>query len=160
MGGRVDLCAPGDAVMSTGPSGGGYYTGAGPSFAAAFVAGSAALALGYRPDLTEPQLAHRLEATAYRMAGALPDPQTGYGSVDPVAAVTAVLPQEQPAPAAGKPTAPAATLAMPPARPASSATRQAVTVALAALGVIALAAFGALVLPRGRARGWRPGSNA
>jgi hypothetical protein len=152
LGGRVDLSAPGDAVMSVGPSGSGYYTGAGPSFATAFVAGSAALALGYRPDLTEAQLVHRLEATAYRLGGAVPDPQLGYGSVDPVAAVTAVLPQDHPTPAA----APAVTPAMPPVRPASAAPRQAVTVALTALGVIALVALGAVVIPRGRRQGWRP----
>ncbi|MBB4926043.1 S8 family serine peptidase [Kitasatospora kifunensis] len=156
VGGRVDLSAPGDAVMSVGPAAGGYYTGAGASFATAFVAGSAALALGYRPDLTETQLAHRLEATAYRMGGALPDPQFGYGSVDPVAAVTAVLPQEHPAPSSAAATAAPAKLAMPPARPASTAPSQAVTVALAALGVIALTALAAVVVPRGRARGWQP----
>jgi hypothetical protein len=154
VGGRVDLTAPGDAVMSVGPARGGYYTGAGPSFATAFVAGSAVLALGYRPDLTGAQLAHRLEATAYHQGGSLPDPQTGYGSVDPVAAVTAVLAQEHPVPSATG--APAAGLAMPPARPASAAPREAVTVALTALGVIALVALGGAVWPRGRARGWRP----
>ncbi|MFF7634576.1 S8 family serine peptidase [Kitasatospora sp. NPDC008050] len=156
VGGRVDLSAPGDAVMSVGPAGGGYYTGAGASFATAFVAGSAALALGYRPDLTEAQLAHRLEATAYRLGGALPDPQFGYGSVDPVAAVTTVLPQEHPTPSGAAATTPATELAMPPARPASAAPSQAVTVALATLGVIALVALAAVVVPRGRARGWRP----
>lgn len=152
VGGRVDLAAPGDAVMSVGPAGSGYYTGAGASFATAFVAGSAALALSYRPDQTEAQLAHRLEATAYRLGGALPDPQFGYGSVDPVAAVTTVLPT----PSGAAPTVRAAKLAMPPARPASSAPSTAVTVALAALAVIALAALAAVVVPRGRARGWQP----
>ncbi|MCX4745824.1 S8 family serine peptidase [Kitasatospora sp. NBC_01287] len=158
VGGRVDLAAPGDAVMSVGPAGGGYYTGAGASFAAAFVAGSAALALGYRPELTEPQLARRLEATAYRSAGAVPDPQTGYGSVDPVAAVTAVLPDQSaaPSPAPSVTPAPSQRLVMPPVPRASAAPRQAGTVALGALAVIVVAGVGAVVVPRGRSRGWRP----
>ncbi|WP_329569268.1 S8 family serine peptidase [Kitasatospora sp. NBC_01266] len=155
VGGRVDLAAPGDAVMGVGPSGGGYYTGAGPSFATAFVAGSAALVLGYQPKLTESQLIGRLEATAYRSGGAVPDPQVGYGSVDPVAAVTTVLPQPQSTPSAA-PAASPSPLAVPPARPASAAPRQAGGVALGALGVVALVALGAVVVPRGRARGWRP----
>lgn len=71
---RVDLMAPGDSVMSTGPAGTGYFTASGPSFAAAFVSGSAALTLGYRPNLTAIQLAHRLEATAYHPGTMLPDP--------------------------------------------------------------------------------------
>ncbi|WP_051836978.1 S8 family serine peptidase, partial [Streptomyces sp. NRRL WC-3742] len=84
LSGRVDLTAPGDAVMGPGPAAGGYYTGAGPSFATAFVAATAALTLGYHPTLTPDQLTRRLEATAYRTG----DPAYGYGTVDPVAAVT------------------------------------------------------------------------
>ncbi|MEU3574126.1 S8 family serine peptidase, partial [Kitasatospora sp. NPDC036755] len=98
VGGRIDLAAPGDAVTGPGPAPGGYYTGAGPSFATAFVAGTAALALGYRPDLTVDQLTERLEATAYRS----PDAQHGHGTVDPVAAVTR-LAAPPPPPAAPPP---------------------------------------------------------
>lgn len=85
----------------------------------------------------------------------MPDPQVGYGSVDPVAAVTTVLPQPQSTPSAA-PAASPSPLAVPPARPASAAPRQAGGVALGALGVVALVALGAVVVPRGRARGWRP----
>lgn len=157
VGGRVDLTAPGDAVMSTGPTAGGYYTGSGPSYATAFVAGAAALVLGYRPGLSADQLAHRLEATAYRAGGAVPDPQVGHGTVDPVAAVTSLLAQEQstPSPAGTAPATPTVPV-MPPARPASAAPRQAAVVALGALGVIALVALAAAIGPRGRARGWQP----
>ncbi|WP_051965817.1 S8 family serine peptidase [Kitasatospora mediocidica] len=151
---RVDLVAPGDSVMSVGPGGVGYFTGTGPSFAAAFVAGTAALVLGYRPELTTEQLVHRLEATAYHPGTALPDPQLGYGTVDPVAAVSAVLPEEHgTAPA---PTPSAASTAMPPVRP-QPAGRQAASVAGGALGVAVLVGCAAVVLPRGRRRSWRPG---
>ncbi|MFJ4593330.1 MULTISPECIES: S8 family serine peptidase [unclassified Kitasatospora] len=151
IGGRVDLAAPGDAVTGTGPSAGGNYTGAGPSFAAAFVAATAALTLGSHPDLTADQLIRRLETTAYHTV-TTPDPQVGYGTIDPVAAVTQLSVPDQAPPAA----TPAA-LAMPPAPPASTAPTQAVVISLAALAVIALVAAAGAVTPRARARGWRPG---
>ncbi|MEV4561371.1 S8 family serine peptidase [Kitasatospora sp. NPDC049285] len=152
---RVDLVAPGESVMSTGPGGKGYYTATGPSYAAALVAGSAALVLGYRPDLTGDQLAHRLEATAYHSGGAVPDPKLGYGTVDPVAAVTAVLPGEQ-AGGAPRPTAPGTPLAMPPDTGRSAAS-DGYAVSAGALGAALLVAGAAAVVPRGRKRRWRPG---
>ncbi|MEU3560550.1 S8 family serine peptidase [Kitasatospora sp. NPDC006786] len=148
VGGRVDLAAPGDAVTGPGPAPGGYYTGAGPSFATAFVAGTAALVLGYRPDLTVDQLTQRLEATAYRS----PDPQYGHGTVDPVAAVTRLAAPGAPAP----PTA-AAAPTMPPVPPAGDAGHRAGLIALSSLALVALVAAAGAVAPRARARGWRPG---
>ncbi|MFD3998754.1 S8 family serine peptidase [Streptomyces sp. NPDC058548] len=153
-GGRVDLTAPGEAVLGTGPAGPGHFTASGPSYAAAFVAGTAALVLGYRPDLTGDRLADRLRATAYHPGGTLPDPRVGYGTVDPVAAVTAVLPGEQ-----SEGPRPAREAARPLDLPASgqrSAAGGAYRVAGAALGVTALVALAAVVVPRGRRRGWRP----
>ncbi|HEY5836674.1 S8 family serine peptidase [Streptomyces sp.] len=153
--GRVDLVAPGQSVMSTGPAGTGYFTATGPSCATAFVAGAAALALGHRPRLTGPQLVHRLESTAYHAGTAVPDPRVGYGTVDPVAAVSAVLPEERdgavpPALATGD------DLAMPPVA-GRSAAGGAFLVGGVALAVTALVAGAGAVLPRGRRRGWRPG---
>ncbi|MFD0278110.1 S8 family serine peptidase [Kitasatospora sp. NPDC127111] len=152
VGGRVDLAAPGAAVMSTGPAAGGYYTATGSSYATAFVAGTAALVLGYRPTLTVNQLVDRLETTAYRPVGTVPDPQLGHGTVDPVSAVTALLAEDRPVPS---PTA-ASVPAVPAARPVSAAPRQAVLVALGALAVTALVALAAVVGSRGRARDWTP----
>ncbi|MFJ9693880.1 S8 family serine peptidase [Kitasatospora sp. NPDC101183] len=147
VGGRVDLAAPGVAVMGPGPAAGGYYTGAGPSFATAFVAASAALTLGYQPGLTADQLAQRLEATAYRTT----DPAYGYGTVDPVAAVTRLTPAD-PAPV------PAATpLAVPPPPPPSPAPDRATLIALTSLAVVLLAAAAAVLAPRARSRSWHPG---
>ncbi|GAB7186945.1 type VII secretion-associated serine protease mycosin [Kitasatospora sp. Ki12] len=148
VGGRVDLTAPGDAVTGPGPTPGGYYTGVGPSFATAFVAATAALALGYRPTLTVDELTRRLESTAYHS----PDPQYGYGTVDPIAAVTRLT---DPAPTTPPPTP--ATLAMPPARPTSTAPTQAATIALTSLATAALIAAAAAITPRARRRNWRPG---
>ncbi|MBV6700389.1 S8 family serine peptidase [Kitasatospora aureofaciens] len=150
--GRIDLVAPGDAMMSVGPGGKGYFTGSGPSFAAAVVAGTAALVLGYRPDLGPAQLKDRLTSTAYHPGTALPDPRLGYGTVDPLAAVGA------PAPAAVPPSsrpAPSAAALQPPSP--DPAGRQAIVTAGAVLTGVALVTGTALVCTAGRRRAWRPG---
>jgi len=64
----------------------------GTSFAAAFVSGVVALVRSAHPELNAAQVVARIEATAHGAAG----PGTGHGLVDPVRAVTAVLPAEQP----------------------------------------------------------------
>ena len=64
----------------------------GTSFAAAFVSGVVALVRSAHPGLNAAQVVARIEATARGAAG----PGTGHGMVDPVRAVTAVLPAEQP----------------------------------------------------------------
>jgi membrane-anchored mycosin MYCP len=153
QGARVDIAAPGDAVMSVGPGGSGYFTGSGASFAAAFVAGTAALVDAYRPALTPAQLSHRLQATAYHPGTSMPDRGVGAGTVDPSAAVATVLPEEHgklPAPSA------AAVLALPP--PVSdSPQRGALAVAAGFGALILLVAFAGVAIRLGRRRGWRPG---
>ncbi|MFE3106960.1 S8 family serine peptidase [Kitasatospora indigofera] len=155
--GRVDLVAPGDALMSVGPGGKGYFTGSGPSFATALVAGTAALVLGYRPELTPAQLLDRLKATAYHPGTLLPDARVGYGTVDPLAAVSAMLPGA-PAGAAAPPPAragtPVAAVEPPAARPGDG---QAVAVAGCVFGGVALVGGLGYVLRHGRRRGWQPG---
>ena len=87
----VSVTAPGIDVTSAYP---GTFPAAynpgdnGTSFAAAFVSGVAALVRAYHPDLDEAQLVARITATADGPAG----PGTGRGMVNPVQAVTAVLP--------------------------------------------------------------------
>ncbi|MFC8448896.1 S8 family serine peptidase [Kitasatospora sp. NPDC057223] len=151
--GRIDLVAPGDALMSVGPGGAGYFTASGPSLATAVVAGTAALVLGYRPELTPAQLADRLKTTAYHPGTLLPDPRLGYGTVDPTAAVAAALPGK-PAPAPSAARTAVAALPPPPARPAQW---HAVAVAGGVLVGTALVAGAGAVLSRGRRRGWQPG---
>ena len=62
----------------------------GTSFATAFVSGVAALVRAAHPRLNASQVVTRIEATAHGAAG----PGTGHGLVDPVRAVTAILPAE------------------------------------------------------------------
>jgi membrane-anchored mycosin MYCP len=89
----VAVTAPGVNVTSAYP---GVFPDAydpvdnGTSFAAAFVSGVAALVRSAHPRLTAAQVEARIEATAGGAAG----PGTGHGLVDPVRAVTAVLPAE------------------------------------------------------------------
>jgi membrane-anchored mycosin MYCP len=93
-GNYLDLVAPGENVVSIGPGGGGQWQGSGTSYAAPFVAGVAALVRAYHPQLTAAQVRHRLEVTADHPATTVPDPGFGWGTVNPLAAVTAVLPEE------------------------------------------------------------------
>lgn len=90
----VSLVAPGVDVLGLGPGGPGHWKGSGTSYSAPFVAGVAALVRAYRPDLSAAQVKHRLLATASHPAVALPDPALGWGMVNPLAAVTTVLPAE------------------------------------------------------------------
>ncbi|MFB9909048.1 type VII secretion-associated serine protease mycosin [Allokutzneria oryzae] len=148
----ISLAAPGVDVLSVGPRGPGHLAGTGTSYAAPFVAGTAALVRAYHPTLTAAQVKDRLIATADHPPRTMPDPQVGWGVVNPYAAVTAVLPETKPrngpvtiaAPAPPKPVEPAVWIAL--------AAAAGVAVALAGLaGVRQLA-------PQGRRRGWRPGT--
>src|SRR5204863_3482145 len=97
----VGVTAPGVNVTSAYP---GTFPAAydavqnGTSFAAAFVSGVVALVRSAHPGLNAAQVVARIEATAHGATG----PGTGHGLVDPVRAVTAVLPAEQ-ASAASRP---------------------------------------------------------
>ncbi|WP_167449922.1 S8 family serine peptidase [Streptomyces hyaluromycini] len=84
---RADLAAPGQGITGIGPSGKGSYLANGPSVAAAFVAGAAALVRAYHPDLTAAEVRTRLVAGAY--PGEVP-------RLNPYGALSAVLPTAEP----------------------------------------------------------------
>ncbi|MGW5073272.1 type VII secretion-associated serine protease mycosin [Rhodococcus sp. NPDC004095] len=95
----VDVAAPGTAITSLDPrrpldDGLTASTNGGPvegtSFAAPYVAGTAALVRARHPELTAPQVIARIERTAHA-PGAGWDPYVGHGVIDPLAAVTAPL---------------------------------------------------------------------
>ena len=127
----VGVAAPGTAIVSTNPypnasgqvnevtTANGSGTIQGTSFAAPYVAGVAALVRAHFPDLTAAQVIDRIEQTAAHPAapGGRND-YVGYGTVDPVAALSAVLPD---APGLASPAAHAA--ALPPARVRAASTR-------------------------------------
>ncbi|WP_405635213.1 S8 family serine peptidase [Streptomyces sp. NBC_01178] len=154
---RPGLSAPGVSVTGPGPGGGGQFTGGGDAVAGAFVAGTAALVLSYHPRLSGEQVAHRLEATAYGAGAGAPGPGAGPGVLDPVRALSAVLPEEHASPPSPSDARrPSAARAVPPLDP-PTARDHALAVVGGAVAVMLLVAFLAFVLPRGRRRGWRAG---
>lgn len=154
----IAIVAPGANLLGPGAGGPGLVTATGgTSFATPYVAGVAALVRSYYPRLTAAQVIRRIEATADHPPGALPDPQLGWGEVNPYAAVTAVLPGEQGGTAA--PAAPAAVRV--PGLPARGADHDAgltagVAIGATMLAILTLASAG--LIRRGRQRGWQPGT--
>ncbi|MEU8247146.1 type VII secretion-associated serine protease mycosin [Nonomuraea sp. NPDC048916] len=152
-GSRVGVVAPGEKITST-------WTGQafrndlkGTSFAAPYVAGVAALVRSRYPRLNSDQVRRRIEKTA---DGALGD-GTGAGMVNPMLAVTAVLPSEQVAVAAPLPP-PLAEGVVTKAPPVDQRAIDVATV----LGAGALVCAGFMVVarvvvPMGRRRRWRAG---
>ncbi len=144
----IALVAPGADLLGPGAGGDGLILGrSGTSFATPFVTGVAALVRAYRPGLTAAQVLHRVEVTADHPAGPLPDPQYGWGVVNPYQAVTAVLPEEY----STVPPTPAAApirLALTPAR--GGGLPVPLLVVLGCLAVAALTAFATAT--RGRSR--------
>jgi type VII secretion-associated serine protease mycosin len=152
---HVGLVAPGVNVCSVGPGGPGQWEASGTSYAAPFVAGTAALVRAYRPKLTAAQVLHRLRATADRPPANLPSPEFGWGTVNPLAAVTAVLPEEGEAGAVVAQVPAAASFPVPPREDRASTLL--VTLGLiGAVVVVVAVGFAVLVLPAGRRRRWAP----
>ncbi|GGW12477.1 type VII secretion-associated serine protease [Streptomyces globisporus] len=138
--GGADLAAPGDAVVSIGPEGSGHFIGYGASFAAAHVAGAAAQVRARHPELSAADTERRLTEAAYPAS----PPR-----LDPYAALTAVLTDEKGA-------VPRTERAEVPPPPAAEPRTRALIAAGVGGGVVLLVAAGAVVIPRGRARNWRP----
>ncbi|HEY9391782.1 MAG TPA: type VII secretion-associated serine protease mycosin [Mycobacteriales bacterium] len=149
----VSVAAPGVNVTSTaaGPAHG-YNVENGTSFAAPFVAGTAALVRAYHPELDYQQVKHRIEVTADRRT----DPALGFGVVNPYQAVTAVLPEEITG-AAARPAPRAVPPIPPPPLPDTHTRDLALLVAGIAVLATCLVASAAVVVPRGRRRHWQPG---
>lgn len=108
----------------------------GTSYAAAYVSGLAALVRERHPDLTAHQVITRIKATAHTPSNSISN-VFGAGIVDPVAALTAVLPPGPPV-AAGIPAA-AAEKYVPPPPPDTLARNTAALVIAAAVVVLAAA---------------------
>jgi type VII secretion-associated serine protease mycosin len=146
---HADVTAPGIDILSTYP--GGYSTDYGTSFATAFVSGVAALIRSRYPAMPEKQVVNRIEQTADGGSG----PATGHGLVNPLQAVTAVLPN---GPAAASPTPSLQHVSVVRALGPDRLTREiALTSTAGSLGLAVLVAVGAIVIRSGRRRGWHPG---
>ncbi len=145
---NVSVVAPGAGVLTIAP-GGTFKQQDGTSFAAPFVAGVAALVRASHPKLTAAEVVSRIIATADGGTGAGAG-RTGAGMVDPLQAVTAMLP------AAGQQAAPPPApdpVSIPRAQPPDPLTRLLVAcVTGGALGGAGLVVVAAIVIPAGRRR--------
>ena len=154
-GGHVDLVAAGAAVTAPAPSGG-HVAVSGTSYAAPFVAATAALLLQRFGDLGPERVRQRLVATADPAPGGGRSDEYGHGLLNPYRALTETLGGGVAAAAA-----PVTRAAVDPAAVAAAQRRvrardRALLVAAAGAAVAVLAVLGAGVLRRGRRRGWRP----
>ncbi|QDY80213.1 S8 family serine peptidase [Streptomyces qinzhouensis] len=140
---RADLTAPGAALIGPGPAGDGKWTASGSSLAAALTAGAAALVRSYHPKLRADEVRERLLSGAY--------PGAGLPALDPYGAVSGIARPAAAAPAKERP------VALPEQSDTSGARSTSLLVVAVSLGTILVVAFAAAVLPRGRARNWRPG---
>jgi len=151
----VDVMAAGSKVtMARLPTG--QTVGDGTSFAAPFVAATAALIKQRFPTLTPAQVTRRIVATADPAPLGRRSDEYGFGLLNPYRALTETL-----GPDVAAPPAPVAMRAADPAAVAlqarrARAQRRAVLVAGVGVGVVALLGILAAVVRRGRQRGWRP----
>ncbi|GAA1753649.1 hypothetical protein GCM10009681_25780 [Luedemannella helvata] len=152
VGSYVDIVAPGAQVIGAQP-GGGHAAMSGTSLAAPFVAATAALVRQYRSDLDAAAVARRLLATADPAPGARRAADYGHGVLNPLRALTDVLP-------VGAARAPAAGGV--PTRPTTAAVGSTGLGRAFGVGGVLVAAGGSVALiamfvPAGRRRRWRPG---
>jgi type VII secretion-associated serine protease mycosin len=155
VGDYVDLVAPGSQVVAA-RAGRGYSSWEGTSFAAPFVAATAALVRQYWKGLSARDVVARLIATADPAPGSPRSNEYGYGVVNPYRAVTERLASGSPGRAAPLP-ARSRDVAGEAAAAAAARTRVwAFDLAGAGVGLAILVMLAATVLPRGRSRRWQP----
>jgi len=142
----ITVAAPDRDFPTSFTHGGLVYVGHGTSYAAPLVSGVAALIRSRYPALSAAAVRDRIEQTADHPSTRLPDPQVGFGIIDPVAALTAVLvpPRPQPSPK------PAALGVVTPYQPAFKDV--ALWTAGSAVLLTGLLVFGVDVLQRSRRR--------
>ncbi|MFG3297697.1 type VII secretion-associated serine protease mycosin [Micromonospora chersina] len=155
----VDLVAPGSDVLMAAPRQG-HHRAEGTSYAAPFVAGTAALLRQYRPELDAAEVARRIVASA----DPAPGRADGYGAgvLNPYRAVT----ESTSGRAAGRGTAAALPVDRPDAAELARQARRttardrALLVAGAAGAAALVVVLLAVVLPRGARRRWHPAGPA
>ncbi|WP_189247638.1 type VII secretion-associated serine protease mycosin [Streptosporangium pseudovulgare] len=153
-GSPVSVLAPGEGVTSTWPWVTYREDLRGTSFAAPYVAGVVALVRAYHPELSAEATVRRITLTADGGTGA----GVGAGMVNPLLAVTAVLPSEAVA------LAPPPPVPLPPDAIRRAPAKDVRSMSIA--GWVALGSFAAagavvvagIAIPAGRRRRWRAGA--
>lgn len=159
---NVTIGAPGVEVLTAAPSGNrgqAWRTASGTSFAAPFVTGVVALILSENPELrrkpyTNEVVTQRLTQTADVPVRGVPDPQIGWGVVNPVAAVSEVVSGQSEEP---RPTRTPTAAPDPDSLPRPDTTARNIALGVAGFAVAATVLLFVLVrsAPSGRRRGWR-----
>ncbi|WP_433437698.1 S8 family serine peptidase [Nonomuraea sp. CA-141351] len=152
----VAVLGPGQGITSTWPGRSYYKDLNGTSYAAPYVAGVAALVRARFPKLDEAQVRQRIIATADGATGG----GKGAGMVNPMLALSAILPYEPAdapvvAPPPPSPLPADAVAKVPPVD--HDAIQLALIVAGSALGLAMVVAVARIMIPMARRRGWRPG---
>lgn len=147
---HVDIVAYGDAVTGLAP-GGGHRTVQGTSFAAPFVAATAALLRERFPRASAKEIGERLLRSADPAPGGRRSLGYGYGLLNPYRALTEEAGPKAAAVVPGSPVA--------QARPGGAEWGRAGLFAAGGAGVAVLVGLVAAVLARGRRRGWHPATS-
>jgi type VII secretion-associated serine protease mycosin len=92
---QMQICAPGVDITTTGKDGK-YFDITGTSPATAIVSGAAALVRSKFPELSAPEVIHRLTATATDIGPPGRDDECGFGELNILKALTAHVPPLQP----------------------------------------------------------------
>lgn len=157
----VSVAAPGTGIISLDSTPGsgrlvnaqpgrdGLVTIDGTSFAAPYVAGVAALVRARFPALTAAEVINRITATAHA-PGTGRDDAIGYGVVDPVAALTDLIPRDV------RPGAASRAIAPPAPEPQAGGLGRTVAIVGAVGSLLAVIAGVAISAPRHRRRRLRP----
>jgi membrane-anchored mycosin MYCP len=164
-GGYVDVVAAGDRITAALP-GGGLKVDSGTSFAAPFVAATAALIRQRFPEATPAEVARRIEATTDPAPGGAVsagpggdparNPEYGFGLLNPYRALTETLGPASAGAAAPEMMEPLDPAAVARAARRAGAQRSSMLMAVGGLGAVLVIGAAAVVLRRGRGRGWRP----
>jgi hypothetical protein len=155
----VDLAAPGAGLVSVsagavGPVGHVTVDGGTPGYASGYVAGALALVMSYEPGLTGTAAAARLERTADRPASGGRDDRSGWGVVDPYAALS--MPARDAGQQSGVRAADEGTFRRHRA-PVPPDHSGAILAGVFLAGGAVLVLVAAVTARAGRRRGWRPG---
>ncbi|MFY1635096.1 type VII secretion-associated serine protease mycosin [Solwaraspora sp. WMMB335] len=154
IGGYVDLVAPGGAVVAaTRVAGHTHWDGT--SFAAPMVSAAAALLRAAEPELSAPEVARRLIATADPAAGSRASGY-GHGVVNPYRAVTERLTSAGPLAVPALPEIAEDPAALARAARWRASSRAAIGIAGGTAVLIGVVVALVVMVPRGRRRRWRP----
>ncbi|WP_326561420.1 type VII secretion-associated serine protease mycosin [Micromonospora sp. NBC_01796] len=151
----VDLVAPGVGVLAA-TAGPGHSKHDGTSYAAPFVAATAALLRQYQPQLSAAEVVARIVASTDPAPDGGRSDAYGSGVLNPYRALTDTRPAGAAPTAAALPVEQGDPVAVAAQQRRDRAGERSLWVAGGAGGLAALALFLAVVLPRGARRGWQP----